>query len=76
MAGLCSHSVRQTTVVNWMLLGVYFTREFLYKMKKVKSPECLGCSNQTNESIYFYTVITTRRYRKNTYLNTYSKTIT
>ena len=51
MAGLCSHSVRQTTVVNWMLLGVYFTREFLYKMKKVKSPECLGCSNQTNETL-------------------------
>ena len=23
MAGLCSDSVRQATVVNWMLLGVY-----------------------------------------------------
>ena len=51
MAGLCSQSVRQTTVVNWMLLGVYFTREILYKMKKVKSPECLGCSSQTNETL-------------------------
>ena len=38
MAGLCSDSVRQATVVNWMLLGVYRTRELLYKMNKAKSP--------------------------------------
>ena len=37
MAGLCSESVRQATIVSWMLLGVYFTREFLYKMKKISS---------------------------------------
>ena len=48
MAGLCSDSVRKATIVNWMLLGVYFTREFLFKMKKAKSPLCLACSNETN----------------------------
>ena len=51
MAGLCSDSVRQAAIVNWMLLGVYFTREFLHKMNKVKSPICLGCSNQVNETL-------------------------
>ena len=34
MAGLCSKSVRQATVQNWMLLGVYYTRIFLHKIKK------------------------------------------
>ena len=51
MAGLCSDSVRQATIVNWMLLGVYFTREFLFKMKKTKSPSCFACSKETNEEI-------------------------
>ena len=51
MAGLCSDSVRQATIVNWMLLGVYFTRELLFKMKKAKSPLCLACSNETNETL-------------------------
>ena len=51
MAGLCSENVRQATIVSWMLLGVYFTREFLFKMKKVSSPLCLGCTSNENESI-------------------------
>ena len=34
-----------------MLMGVYFTRELLHKMKKVKSPLCLGCPNQVNETL-------------------------
>ena len=37
MAGLCSKSVRQATVQNWMILGVYYTRIFVQTMKKVKS---------------------------------------
>ena len=51
MAGLCSDSVRQATIVNWMLHGVYFTRKFVFKMKKAKSPLCLACSNETNETL-------------------------
>jgi hypothetical protein len=51
MAGLCSVNVRQATVVNWMLLGVYFTREFLHKMKKASSPICSGCPSQVNETL-------------------------
>jgi hypothetical protein len=51
MAGLCSDSVRQATVVNWMLLGVYRTRELLYKMNKAKSPYCFGCQSQTIETL-------------------------
>ena len=51
LAGLCSTSVRHNTVVNWMLLGVYFTREKLYKMKKAKSPYCLGCGETEKEDL-------------------------
>ena len=51
LAGLCSESVKQATVVNWMMLGVYFTRELLYKMKKAKSPNCLGCGDNESESL-------------------------
>ena len=51
LAGLCSVSVRQATVVNWMLLGVYFTRELLHKMKKVNSAKCLGCGLDVIENL-------------------------
>ena len=51
MAGLCSNSVRQAAVVNWMLLGVYFTRELLHKMKKARTPNCLGCSENAIETL-------------------------
>ena len=50
LAGLCSVSTRQATVQNWMLLGVYFTRVFLHKMKKAKSPLCL-CCNKSDEDL-------------------------
>ena len=50
MAGLCSDSVRQATVQHWMMVGVYFTRIFLHKIKKIKSPQCLGCE-QKNEDL-------------------------
>ena len=48
LAGLCSIQVRQATVVNWMLLGVYFTRELLFKMKKVKSDQCFACESNAD----------------------------
>ena len=51
LAGLCSENARQAAIVNWMLLGVYFTRELLHKMKKIKSPNCLGCPQNTNENL-------------------------
>ena len=34
-----------------MLLGVYRTRELLYKMNKAKSPYCFGCQSQTIETL-------------------------
>ena len=49
MAGLCSDSVRQATVQHWMLVGVYFTRTFLHKIKKVKSALCFGCKLQNED---------------------------
>ena len=51
IAGLCSHSVKQATVVNWMTLGVYFTRELLHKMKKIKTPACFGCIDGEVENL-------------------------
>ena len=51
MAGLDAESVQQTTVVNWMLLGVYFTQEFLFTMRKTKSPICLGCDHGVVETL-------------------------
>ena len=43
--------VRQATIINWMILGVYFTRELLFKMKKVKSDRCYGCETNTTENL-------------------------
>ena len=51
LAGLCSIQVRQATVVNWMILGVYFTRELLFKMKKVKSDQCFACESKETENL-------------------------
>ena len=51
LAGLSSVKVRQATIVNWMLLGTYFTRELLFKMKKSSSPHCLGCGNGTIKNL-------------------------
>ena len=49
LAGLSSENVKQAAVVNWMILGVYFTREFLHSLKKIKSPLCFGCEGGTIE---------------------------
>ena len=39
-AGLDSQAVKEATPVSWMYTGVYFTQEYLFKMKKVNSPAC------------------------------------
>ena len=49
-AGLCSANVMKTTVVSWMLFGVYQTNDILVKMKLRQSAACLGCS-EMNESL-------------------------
>ena len=51
LAGLCSDSVKAVTIVNWMVMGVYFTRELLFAMKKVESPKCLGCLENVGENL-------------------------
>ena len=43
---------KSTTIVSWMMLGVYRTQEFLFKMKKSKSPSCVGCETKSeNENL-------------------------
>ena len=54
MAGLDSVEVKKAAVVNWMQLGVYRTREALYKMKQVKSPLCLACDTDTVATLAHY----------------------
>ena len=49
-AGLDSGQVRKATVVSWMVLGVFKTREALAKMKAVKSDKCLACNENETES--------------------------
>jgi hypothetical protein len=56
LAGLCSVQFRQATIVNWMVLGVYFTRELLFKMKKVKSDKCFGCDAKTSENLEHFLI--------------------
>ena len=40
-----------TTVVNWMQLGIYQTREKLLKWKSVKSDICLACDSRVTENV-------------------------
>ena len=49
-AGLDSIAVKEATPVSWMYCGVYFTREFMFLMKTVKSPFCV-CDNSTPENL-------------------------
>ena len=56
LAGLSSVNVREATIVNWMIMGTYFTRDLLFKMKKSDSPNCLGCGNGTNESLSHFLI--------------------
>ena len=54
MAGLDSTEVRKAAIVNWMTLGVYQTRETLFKMKVIKSPLCKACSMNAIGSLAHY----------------------
>ena len=49
-AAMDSNSVKEATPSSWMYSGVYFTREFMYKMKKTKSPNC-ACEMNVIESL-------------------------
>ena len=50
-AGLNSLDVKMATVVNWMQMGVYQTREKLMKWKTVKSDLCLACDSRVTENL-------------------------
>ena len=42
--------MREATVVSWLNFEVFFTREFLFKIKKASSPICLACEDNISES--------------------------
>ena len=50
-AGLNSNYSRKTTIVSWMIMGVFKTRERLAKMKKVKTDKCLACNTNDSETL-------------------------
>ena len=43
----------KATVVTWLLLNTYKTGEKLYKMRKVRSPECVLCQNPVEDQVHF-----------------------
>ena len=49
-AAMDSNSVKEATPSSWMYSGVYFTREFMYKMNKTKSPNC-ACEMNVVENL-------------------------
>ena len=52
VAGLDSIEVKKATVVNWMQLGVYQTREKILQFKKVKNDLCLACDMNQKENLH------------------------
>ena len=52
LAGLDSLEVKMATIVNWMQLGVYKTREKLHQFKLVKEDICLSCNLNQKENLY------------------------
>ena len=50
-AGLDSNHVRKATVVSWMSLGIFKTRENLARMNLVKSDKCLACDENQIENL-------------------------
>ena len=46
-------NIKKTTIVSWLLLGVYKTGERLHKMKKVKTPICVLCQAPTESRVHF-----------------------
>ena len=58
MAGLEAAKVKKAFVVNWMLLGVHRTREFLHKMQIINSNLCSACPMNVIGSIeHFYSIV-------------------
>ena len=52
-AGTNPVSVRKATIVTWLLLNVYKTGERLFKMKKVKTPQCDLCLESLETQLHF-----------------------
>ena len=52
-AGTNPVNIKKTTIVSWLLLNVYKTGERLFKMKKVKSTECVLCQALLDDQIHF-----------------------
>ena len=58
MAGLEEAKVNKACVVNWMLLRVHRTREFIHKMKIINSNLCSACPMNVIGSIeHFYSIV-------------------
>ena len=81
-AGLNSDQVRKATVVSWMEMGVFKTRQTLAKMKLAKSDACLVCDKSETENLShlllyceFYAKIREEYLPKLTLLNANSKDI-
>ena len=45
--------VMKATVITWLLLNVYKTGARLFKMRKVKSPECVLCHSPLEDQLHF-----------------------
>ena len=52
LAGLDSLEVKKATVVNWMQLGVYQTREKLLQFRQTKTDLCLACDTNQRENLH------------------------
>jgi hypothetical protein len=52
-AGTNPVNIKKTTVVSWLLLNVYKTGERLFKMKIVKTTECVTCQDLLDDQIHF-----------------------
>ena len=50
-AGRTSAEVTKACIVNWMLMGVFLTRDQLFKYKKVQSPNCNCCDPEQSSNI-------------------------
>ena len=63
-AGRISSKVTKACIVNWMLMGVFLTRDKLFKFKKASSPICIYCdpsqSSNTEEILCHHLLICSR----------------
>ena len=51
MQGWIVTKLKKTTVVSWMTMGVFKTRENLAKMKLIQSDYCLACDKHESENL-------------------------